>query len=273
MGKKFFSLSAGIRLTAVFLIIAGIGAGIYLISTQRIGTLPKAAPDTPTVKIFFEADAPVAKNKEFSLLLKLNPMGAYLRAFETYFSYDPAKVELVGNFLDDLGQAYNAEQGFFKKINPDREKNTVQVYGAKIGGEPISGIDDIELAKIRFKVKANLKDDDEISFRWSQETKIVGDTTALNQVLEDGLFALGTKESKPMSAAAASDPSPTSVVEAPANPVVPTPTPVFNSPPDKAFILKYILSNDSQIIKRADQNGDGMINTIDYVLILKKKTL
>lgn len=198
MIRQRFSFFDRAHLILLILIIGGIAVGVHLISQQRISLRSKAAQESLPVSAFFALDQPLRqRGKEFQLIVKLNSNGSSFYGFDLYFTYDKEKVELAKNFLDDIGQSYNPEQGFFKKINSDENTNAVQIYGAKLGGEPLSGKDDIEIAKIRFKVRDHLVDGDKIFFQWdSENTKIAGDKTAVNIDRQEGVFVFGSDETR-----------------------------------------------------------------------------
>lgn len=190
--KNALKKSDRVRLLGLALAVVGLFGSIYFLSIQRIGILPKAAEEGPHVRLFFDRDAPLKRGKDFSLILKLNPQGASLYGFEVMIRYDGERVELSRSVIDDLTQAFNAEAGFFKRIEQVEEGRAIRVYGAKLGGDPISGTDDIELAKIRFKVKETVADTDEIAFSWDrQETKIAGDKVAVAADTSDAKLTLG----------------------------------------------------------------------------------
>lgn len=198
MIKQRLSFFDRAHLIILILIIGGIAVGIHLISQQRIGLDSKATQESPPVSAFFTLDQPLKqRGKEFQLIVKLNPNDSSFYGFDLYFTYDKEKVELASNFLDDIGQAYDVEQGFFKRIEKDKSADKIQIYGAKLGGEPLSGKDDIEIAKIRFKVRDHLIDGDKILFNWDgANTKIAGDKAVVNINRQEGVFIFGSDETQ-----------------------------------------------------------------------------
>lgn len=198
MIRQRFSFFDRAHLMLLVLIIGGIATGVYLISQQRISLRSKAAQESPPVSAFFALDRSLKqRGKEFQLIVKLNPNDSSFYGFDLYFTYDKDKVELTSNFLDDIGQAYDPAQGFFKRIEKDKNADKIQIYGAKLGGEPLSGKDAIEIAKIRFKLRDNLLDGDKILFNWdSENTKIAGDKVAVNIDRQEGTFVFGSDETR-----------------------------------------------------------------------------
>ena len=231
MMKQQLSSFDRIHLLFLILIIGGIVTGVYLISSQqRLGLRSKAAQETPPVRAFFTLDQPIKqRGKEFQLIVKLNPNGSSFLGFQLNFTYDKEKVDVAFNFLDDLGQAYDAEKGFFKRIEKDKDTDKIQVYGAKLGGEPLAGNEDIEIAKIRFKLRDQLTDGDKILFSWdSENTKLAGDKTAVALNSQEGVFIFGSDQTQSQSQQIAAVPPIVPPVIPPQSealvPVLPSPT-------------------------------------------------
>lgn len=196
MLKQRLSIFDRAHLILSVLIIGGIVTGVYLISQQRLSLRSKAAQETPPVRAFFTIDKPLKeRGKEFQVIITLNPNGSPFLGFQLNFIYDKEKVDLASNFLDDIGQAYNSEQGFFKRIEKDKDTDKIQIYGAKLGGEPLSGNENIEIAKIRFKLRDTLSDGEKIVFTWDREnTKLAGYKVAVPLDMKEGRFVFGSDQ-------------------------------------------------------------------------------
>ncbi len=237
--RKRFSFIEKVHIIFLILIIGGIITGVYLISEQRL-LRSKADIEIPLVRAFFTIDAPLKqRGKEFQLIITLNPHGSSFYGFDLYFTYDKEKVELATNFLDDIGQTYDANKGFFKRIEKDKDADKIQIYGAKLGGAPLSGNENIEIAKIRFKLRDKLTDGEKILFTWDREnTKLAGDKVVVALDMKEGRFVFGSDQitsqeeivQAPIIHPQESAPLPTESVQSVIPPVIP-PTSQPTSPP------------------------------------------
>src|SRR3989344_492100 len=176
------------RKTAIIIVVLVtlLAGSIFLL---RQGRRSKATPGVPT--LFYSTEpGSLQSGQNFDLVLKINPNGATLYAFELYTIYDPQKVDFQNTTI--LAQNISSQ---FILINStvDTANNIISITGAKTGSAfPSSS--NTEIARVKMKVKSGVLGD--VGFSWGGNTKVGSN---LNKELLDGLFTISEVTIQPTS--------------------------------------------------------------------------
>ena len=125
----------------------------------------KLTSRVPTLSFSVEPQS-VRPEQNFDLVLRVNPNSASFYAFELYTVYDPTKVEFQNTV--DLSRNIKSSYPLIRSII-DRSNNTITVVGTRLGN-PFSGSGEIEIARVKMRVKKRAKGD--MIFSWSSNSKL-----------------------------------------------------------------------------------------------------
>ena len=165
--------------TLLLLLLTLLAGALFLY--RKIGVKPKAAPGVPTLSFAIDPVS-VTSSQNFDLILNVNPNNASFYAFELYTSFDPSKIE----FQDNANLAQNITSTYLLvKSSVDTINNLITIIGTRTGS-PFTGSSDIEIARVKMKVKANVSGD--MVFNWGNNTKL-GSNIAIEKV--NGTFKIG----------------------------------------------------------------------------------
>lgn len=172
-----------IALFSIF--VTALIAGTFILFTKFVFS-PRATAGVPKLS-FYPSTTPDATQvgKPYDLIMSVNPNGASFYAFELYFTYDPAKIELQGGNATE-----NISSNFLVATSSvNTTTGEVSIVGARTG-TPFSGTDNQEIARLKVKVKAGATG--EYKYEWKGNTKLGNN---LNVDLENVSFVIGNAES------------------------------------------------------------------------------
>ena len=160
--RKFFS-EAGARAVVLLILLAIVAGSVVFL--KKNSARPKATPGVPLL-LFSTAPDQVGSGQDFDLILKVNPNGAEFHAFELYSSFDPLKVEFQDsvNLSANISSPYTLIVSSIDILNP-----TISIIGTQTGN-PFTGNEDVEIARVKMKKKPDSKD--RLIFSWDENTKL-----------------------------------------------------------------------------------------------------
>lgn len=207
----------GFLFLSVFIALVALG--------ERI--LRPKAEGGPTILSFAASPSPLPQEGDFDLILRANPNGLSFNAFEFHVAFDESKVVLRDP--DSLGSNFERLYSSRLPLTQRVEGNKIFISSAKTG-EPFSGTNDINLVKVKMRVKSGAAG--QADFTWDDKTEV--EAKPLEK--QNGSFSIGE------SSLPTATPTPTGTSDGLPPTLTPTPTTPIGGPGDGSQASLYFTS-------------------------------